>query len=190
MFLSCILALFQTLKRNHYYIKMSKAIHQDIKQWLRFLRTYNGVSVIPLSLWSAPDGVFSTDACLSGCRGLTDQYFFHCEFPAEITTQFHSIHHLEAIAILIACCLWGSSWQGLCIIIQCDNKAVVSSLNSGCVHDLYLVILQAIWLEAYSHEFELRASGSQEIPKGCLCLRNSKEPLHAMAIIFVSLFTL
>ena len=117
------------------------------------------MSVIPSSLWSAPDGVFSTDACLLGCRRLTDQYFFHCEFPAEITTQFHYIYHLEAIAILIACHLWGSSRQGLRIIVQCDNQAVVSSLNSGHVHDPYLAIcLRAIWLEAASHKFELRAS--------------------------------
>ena len=76
---------------------------------------------------------------------MTDQYFFHCEFSDEITAQFHSIHHLEAIAILIACRLWGSSWKGLRIVVKCDNEAVVSSLNSGHVQDPYLAIcLQAI----------------------------------------------
>ncbi len=109
LFLSRILALLRTLKRNHHHTKLSKEFHRDIKWWLRFLQTYNGVSIIPSSLWSSPDGVFSTDACLTGCGGLTDQYFFHCEFPAAITAQFPFIHHLEAIAILIACRLWGSS---------------------------------------------------------------------------------
>ena len=89
---------------------------------------HKGMSVISSSLWSVPDGVFSTDACLSGCGGLTDLYFFHCEFPAAFTTRCHSIHYLEAIAILTACCLWGSSWQGLRIIVQCDNEPVVSDL--------------------------------------------------------------
>jgi len=71
--------------------------------------------------------------------------FFHSDFPEETTARFHSIHHLEAIAILVACRLWGSSWQGLRIIVQCDNEAVVSSLNSGHVHDSYLAIyLRAI----------------------------------------------
>lgn len=159
LFLSRILALLRTLKRNHYHTKLSKEFHRDIKWWLRFLRTYNGVSVIPSSLWSAPDGVFSTDACLTGCGGLTDQFFFHCEFPDEVTAQFHFIHHLEALAILVACRLWGSSWQGLRIIVQCDNEAVVSSLNSGRVQDPYLAIcLRAIWFQAASHEFELRAT--------------------------------
>jgi len=90
---------------------------------------------------------------------LTNQYFFHSDFPAETTARFHSIHHLEAIAILVACRLWGPSWQGFRIIVQCDNEAVVSSLNSGHVHDSYLAIyLRAIWLEAASNKFELRAS--------------------------------
>ena len=94
------------------------------------------MSVISSSLWSAPDGVFSTDAA-----------------------RFHSLHHLKAIAILVACRLWGSSWQGLRIMVQCDSEAVVSSLNSARVHDSYLAIcLRAIWLEAASNEFELRAS--------------------------------
>ena len=153
MFLSRILALLRTLKHNHYHTKLSREFHRDIKGWLQFLRTYNGVSVIPSTLWSAPDGVFSTDACLTGCGGLTDKHFFHCVFPEEITVKFHSIHHLEAIAILIACRLWGSSWSGLRIIVQCDNEAVVSSLNSGRVQDPYLAIcLRAIWLEAASNE--------------------------------------
>lgn len=78
LFLSRILALLRILKRNHYHTKLSKEFHWDIKWWLWFLQTYNGVSVIPSSLWSAPDGVF-TDACLTGCGGLTDQYFFHCD---------------------------------------------------------------------------------------------------------------
>ena len=90
---------------------------------------------------------------------MTDKYFFHSDFPAEITARFHSIHHLEAIAILVACRLWGSAWQGLRIIVQCDNEAVVSSFNFGRVHDSYLAIcLRAICLEAASNEFELRAS--------------------------------
>ena len=65
LFLSRILTLLRTLKRNHHYAKLSQEFHRDIKCWLRFLPTYIGVSVISSSLWSAPDGVFSTDACLT-----------------------------------------------------------------------------------------------------------------------------
>ena len=116
------------------------------------------MSVIPLSLWSNLDGIFSTDACLTGCGGLTSSQFFHCEFPSAILAKFPSIHHLEVLAILVAYRSWGSSWQGLSIV-WCDNEAVVSSLNSGRVQDsLLAVCLRAIWFEAASNEFELRAT--------------------------------
>lgn len=109
LFLSRILVLLQPLKHNHYHTKLFKKFHCDIRWWLRFLWTYNGVSVIPLSLWSTPDGIFSTDACLTACGGLTSLQFFHCEFPSVILVQFPSIHHLEALAMLVACHSWGSS---------------------------------------------------------------------------------
>ena len=116
LFLSRILALLRLLQHNHYHTKLSKEFHRDVRWWLRFLRTYNGVSVIPLSLWSNLDGIFSTDACLTGCGGLTSSQFFLCEFPSAILAKFPSIHHLEALAILVAYRSWGSSWQGLSIV--------------------------------------------------------------------------
>ena len=76
LFLSRILELLRPLKHNHYHTKLSKEFHPDIRWRLHFLWTYNGVSVIPLSLWSTPDGIFSTDACLTGCGGLTSLQFF------------------------------------------------------------------------------------------------------------------
>lgn len=115
------------------------------------------MSVFPLSLWSIPDGIFSADACLTACGGLTSSQFFHCEFPSAILAQFPSIHHLEALAILVACCSCGLSWQGLRIIVQCDNEAVVSSLNYSPVRDsLLAVCLRVIWFQAASNKFELR----------------------------------
>ena len=120
------------------------------------------MSIIPSSLsWSTPDGVFSMDVCLTGCGGLTALQFFHSEFLSEIIVQFPSIHHVEALAILVACRLWGCNWQGLRIIVQWDNEAVVSSLNSGRVQDPHLAVcLRAIWFVAASQEFELHVTHS------------------------------
>lgn len=64
---------------------------------------------------------------------------------------------MEALAILVACCSCGLSWQGLRIIVQCDNEAVVSSLNYSPVRDsLLAVCLRVIWFQAASNKFELR----------------------------------
>ena len=158
LFLARILAMLRTVKRNHHHVKLSKEFFRDIHWWLRFIHVYNGVSIIPTSAWSSPDAVFATDACLSGCGGLTSHQFFHIEFPREVKATFPSIHHLEVLAILLAARLWGSQWRGLRLLVYCDNAAVVSSLNSGRVQDSILAAcLRELWFLAASHEFELRA---------------------------------
>ena len=73
LFLARILTMLRTVKRNHHHVKLSKEFFWDIHWWLRFIHVYNGVSIIPTSAWSSPDAVFATDACLSGCGGLTSQ---------------------------------------------------------------------------------------------------------------------
>lgn len=158
LFLARILAMLRTVKRNHHHVKLSKEFFRDIHWWLRFIHVYNGVSIIPTSAWSSPDAVFATDACLSGCGGLTCHQFFHIEFPRKVKDKFPSIHHLEVLAILLAARLWGSQWRGLRLLVYCDNAAVVSSLNSGRVQDSILAAcLRELWFLAASHEFELRA---------------------------------
>ena len=158
LFLARILALLRMVRRNHHHIKLLREFYRDIHWWLHFIRVYNGISIISMSAWSSPDAIFATDACLSGCGGLTCHQFFHTEFPREVTEQFPSIHHLEVLAILLAARLWGHQWRSLRILVQCDNAAVVSSLNSGRVQDPILAAcLRELWFLAASHEFELRA---------------------------------
>ena len=99
LFLARILAMLRTVKRNHHHVKLSKEFFQDIHWWLRFIHVYNGVSIIPTSAWSSPDAVFATDACLSGCGGLTCHQFFHIEFPREVKDKFPSIHEFELRAV-------------------------------------------------------------------------------------------
>ena len=158
LFLSRILALLRALKRPSHRVRLTREFRRDIAWWQRFLRAYNGVSVISLPSWTAPDTIFSTDACLSGCGGLSDTHYFHAEFPSAVLTDFPDIHHLEALAILVALRLWGHLWSGLRIRVYCDNLAVVSALASGKVKDQRLAsCLRAIWFVAASHSFELRA---------------------------------
>ncbi|KAK3726496.1 hypothetical protein QZH41_003891 [Actinostola sp. cb2023] len=158
LFLSRILAVLCTLKRNHHRTRLTREFRRDLTWWLRFLRTYNGVSLIRSSPWSAPDIVFSTDACLTGCGGVSHSQYFHATFPAEAQSQFADIHRLEALAILVALRLWGHSWTGLRIQVFCDNQAVVSALSSGKVKDqLLAACLRDIWYIAATYDFEIRA---------------------------------
>jgi len=158
LFLSCILALLRTLRGSSHRVRLTAEFRKDIAWWQRFLRSYNGVSVISVHQWSSPDAVFSTDACLSGCGGLTNDSYFHAPFPPSIIKRFSDIHHMEAIAILVAVRLWGHLWSGLRIRLYCDNLAVVQSLTTGKVKDQKLAAcLRSIWLVAAQNQFELSA---------------------------------
>ena len=163
LFLTRILDTLRSLRRYHYWVKLSAEFRKDIRWWMRFINVYNGVSLVPTQLWSAPDSIFSTDACLTGCRGMSSEQYFHVEFPPEVLLQFTAIHLLEALDIVIAIRLWGRSWRGLRIMVHCDNFSVVSSLNSGRVQDkLLAACLREIWFLAAVHprlsSFEFRKS--------------------------------
>ena len=158
LFLTRILDTLRSLRRNHHWVKLSAEFRKDIRWWMRFINVYNGVSLVPTQLWSAPDSIFSTDACLTGCRGMSSEQYFHVEFPPEVLLQFTAIHLLEALDIVIALRLWSRSWRGLRIMVHCDNFSVVSSLNSGRVQDkLLAACLREIWFLAAVHELEIRA---------------------------------
>ena len=107
LFLTRILDTLRSLRRNHHRVKLSAEFQKDIRWWMRFITVYNGVSLIPTQLWPAPDRTFSTDACLTGCGGMSSEQYFHVEFPTDVLLRFTAIHLLEALAIVIALRLWG-----------------------------------------------------------------------------------
>ena len=150
LFLSRILALLWTLRQNGHRTRLSTEFRRDIAWWLRFMRTYKGVSIISSLVWTAPDAVFSTDACLLGCGGLTQSQYFHVQFPADVLARFSKIHLLEALAILVALCLWGHLWAGCRIQVFCDTAAVVSALTSGRVKDQRLLSRPAFCFRWFS----------------------------------------
>ena len=84
LFLTRILDLLRSLRRNQHRIKLTAEFRKDIRWWMRFISVYNGVSVIPMVLWSMPGGIFSTDACLMGCGGMSAEQYFHVEFPSDV----------------------------------------------------------------------------------------------------------
>ena len=129
MFLTRILDTLRSLRRNHHRVKLLAEFRKDIRWWMQFINVYNGVSLIPMQLWSAPDSIFSSDTCLTGCGGMSSEQYFHVEFPPQVLLRFTTIHLLEALAIVIALQLWGHLWRGRRIIVHCDNFSVVSSLT-------------------------------------------------------------
>ena len=121
-------------------VPLPSSFLRDVQWWTTFMARYNGVSIIPLSDWSVPDSVVSTDSCLSGCGGFSYSTgeFFHAQFPDFILRLELDINCLELLAIVIALKLWGSSLKGNRINVFCDNQTSVCVLNSGRVRNEFL----------------------------------------------------
>lgn len=106
LYLIRILDTLRSLQRNHHRVKLSAEFRKDIRWWMRFINVFNGVSLIPTQLWSAPDRIFSTDARLTGCGGMSSEQVHRFKnrwkfdmkillSGFEVLLQFTAIHLLE-----------------------------------------------------------------------------------------------
>ena len=139
IFLNRILLLLRQLNENFHRIKLDVAFKKDLLWWKRFVRQYNGVSLIPHVSISAPDAVFAVDACLTGCGGVFGNQYFHAQFPKHIIAiSDNNINFLELLTLTIAVKLWGKSLEGLSIQVFCDNSSAVTVLNSGKTRSVLL----------------------------------------------------
>ena len=61
-------------------IELPYELYKDVF-WLRmFAPVYDGISVLFLEERNTLVGFNSSDACLSDCGGMCEQYYFHSEF--------------------------------------------------------------------------------------------------------------
>lgn len=130
---------------------------KDLFWWRSFLEEFNGVSIMQELSWSQPDGVFASDACLQGAGGFFQGQFFHVDFPPELR-HLH-INALEMLAIIVCCKLWGASWGGRRIQVNCDNMCCVILINSSRSREAFLqACIRELWFICSKFSFELRAS--------------------------------
>ena len=159
VFLNRLLEVLRSVEwKNNTQIKLSDEFHKDVKWWMMFMETFNGVAFIPPVVWEEPDVTMATDSCLDGCGGICANQYFHKKFPHFISIQELPIHKLEFLAVLVGARTWGVSFSGLKIRIYCDNKAVVDVINSSKTKDPFMATcLRELWLVVSRCKFELRA---------------------------------
>ena len=99
---------------------------------------FNGVSIIPTVKWSAPDVIFSTDACLDVAGGWSDGEYFKTNFP-EWLTNLNNVHinELEMMALIIGLKVWCSKFQNSNALVYCDNNVTVEVVNRGKAHNRF-----------------------------------------------------
>lgn len=137
----CRLFAFMKVLSNKKLTKIPANVKKDLEWWLKFMKEYNGISMMLGKSVEEPDGTFASDACLVGCGAFqqSDKTYFHRPFPKFLVDQKRPIHQLEMITLVVAVKLWGENFAGKRISIYCDNDACVAVINNGKSQDTYLV---------------------------------------------------
>ena len=127
--------------KNPQKIDLTPEFMRDIRWFSKFLPLYNGVSMYghkPI------DQVLELDACLTGLGGRWQNQVYHLPIPLGYRSM--SIVHLEMGNILVAVRLFAKQWQGVKLLVKCDNEAVVKVLQSGRARDPLLgAFARNIW---------------------------------------------
>ena len=138
LFISRILTFLSDFSCPGQVLPIPESVRLDLGWWSKFLREFNGVSIIPELEWSIPDVCFATDACLVGAGGVCGSAFFHCNFPEHILAHARHINNLEILAICVGLKLFGHLLQGKKCQIFCDNMSSVLAVNSGKCKDSFM----------------------------------------------------
>lgn len=130
-FLRRIINALRGVRRPHHFIPLSRECKLDIAWWNELLADWNGVNFFELPQWEmAPDLHISTDA--SGKLGFgvvhNNAWFNGTWSPAQRPL---GIAYKELFPIVLACAIWGPSWQQKRVQFQCDNERVVAVLRTG-----------------------------------------------------------
>ena len=153
VFISRLLAALKTLSGSPPYhkITLSNDMKLDIKWWLTYIRSFNGVNFIinPAIINFSYKG----DACLDGGGGFHLQEYWSRPLPAWMRGHCQSvpIHQKEYWVLLMSMKLWGPSWSGSTVELFVDNMAVCLTCTNQKPSDpsmasflreyLYLVVL-------------------------------------------------
>ena len=127
------------------YGKLPPGFYLDINWFIKFMLYYNGKTSIYHKPVSAMQSI-QLDASLTGIGDVWAGLVYAHKLPPEILA-IANITHLEMLNVLVALRVWGQHWSGSRVVIQCDNQAVVSVLNSGRTSDpLLAAYARSIWL--------------------------------------------
>ena len=155
IFLARLINWLKTTERGKTY-EIEPEAKKDIHWWAKFIKEYNGVSIIWLNSLPEIDNQMATDANLTGYGGISGQEYFKGTFPRQL--QGKNIAILELWAVLIAIKTWKHKFKGTYFWIHVDNEAVATILNTGASKDTHLqALLREIAYIAATYQFVIKA---------------------------------
>ena len=156
-FVSYLIHLASSVKALWDRVVLDEQCRDDLKMWLKFLHSWNGVSLFyDTMLTHSNDMELYTDASLIGVGGLFKNQWFYSAWPAEIPSvdgDDLSMAFRELYPIVAAAVIWGKKWTCKKIVFMCDNQATVYILCKGRSKCLAIMKLMRTltWTAAVNH---------------------------------------
>ncbi len=135
-FISHLLVLASSARVLEDLISLSQGCRDELRLWTMFLKQWNGLSLFYNNLVSSPIDInLATDAAPTiGFGGFYQGRWFASPWPAQQLDLPQSSALAELYPLVVAAFLWGNEWSSKCILVHCDNEAVVQCVNKGCSH--------------------------------------------------------
>ena len=156
IYLRRILDVMKPLRASHHRAIIPSAMHDDLRWWDVFLRTFNGKTLFaPTSMWV---NVY-VDASLKG-GGMAwgkDWAFTHWQSDMPEAADAH-INVKETLAVGMAVRRWAPFWGNASVIIHTDNITAKAAINKGKARSkLAMDMVREIFWWSTIYNFKIRA---------------------------------
>ena len=153
-FIRHMIYLLRHFRREDHPICISAEFKKDLRWWLQYLASWNGVYFWVYPGLSPPINLeMSSDASGSlGFGAIFGSHWLYGKWPSVL--QSSSIEYKELFPIVVSAHIWGPSWFRQVVLFHCDNESVVHILNSrtSTAPDV-MHLLRALLMKAATHNF-------------------------------------
>ena len=124
------------IKKHFHRIRITVEMKEDAMIWLRFLENFNGCSFYDKSDWIDANNLqLYTDSAGRanlGCAAIFQTHWIFLPWPINWSSKhlLNDITFLELVPIVLAFYVWEESLKNRRLILNTDNMALVSVLNT------------------------------------------------------------
>ena len=120
-------------------VRLNLGARADIAWWCTFMPKWNGLSFFSFQMTDSAFKLHQTRQAHGGCGAFCRPEWFHFPWPINM----HALHIVakELIPIIITAEVWGHLWKEMHVNCNCDNEAVVLTVNKSSAKDSHLVHL-------------------------------------------------
>ena len=157
-FLRRLIDLTIGVSKPFYYIRLTKAVREDLNVWLSFLSQHNGRSVLLPNRWLPSDTIqlFTDAAGSAGYGAVLGPQWFYGQWDQQ--WQGCNITLLEFYPIVVAVKVWAGDLENKSVLFYTDNEALVTIINSQTSkHPQILALLRDLVLSCLCNNILFQA---------------------------------